>query len=150
MKNKNAYSHSFIKKFGKNGLKQLLDVLSKNDSMIKDKLKMNIEFITPDNHIHNTIAYEDETLIDIVERDNLLKEYFELACDGISACSTCHIIFIQNEYYKKLEKPDEQELDMLDLAYEPVETSRLGCQVKFKSNHDNIKIKIPNNFNNLW
>ena len=125
-------------------------MLSKNEKNLKDQITLNIQFITPDDHIHNVIAYENETLIDIVERDNILKEYFEVACHGIAACSTCHIIIVNDEYFKNLKDPDEQELDMLDLAYEPVSTSRLGCQIKFKKNDDGIVIKIPKKFNNLW
>jgi ferredoxin len=39
----------------------------------------------------------------------------EGACEGTLACSTCHCIFTK-EMFEKLEPPDEEELDMLDLA----------------------------------
>lgn len=39
----------------------------------------------------------------------------EGACEGTLACSTCHCIFTK-ELYAKLPPPDEEELDMLDLA----------------------------------
>jgi len=39
-------------------------------------------------------------------------------------------LILKPEDYEKLpEKPTDEELDMLDLAYELTETSRLGCQV---------------------
>eukprot|EP00553_Chaetoceros_curvisetus_P015067 CAMPEP_0204644678 /NCGR_PEP_ID=MMETSP0718-20130828/1659_1 /ASSEMBLY_ACC=CAM_ASM_000674 /TAXON_ID=230516 /ORGANISM="Chaetoceros curvisetus" /LENGTH=225 /DNA_ID=CAMNT_0051666327 /DNA_START=74 /DNA_END=748 /DNA_ORIENTATION=- len=58
----------------------------------------------------------------------VLNEYLECACDGNMSCSTCHIV-LDEETYSKLDPPCEAELDMLDLAYEPTHTSRLGCQI---------------------
>lgn len=45
----------------------------------------------------------------------LSLQELEGACEGTLACSTCHCIFEQ-ELFDKLEPPDEEELDMLDLA----------------------------------
>jgi len=40
------------------------------------------------------------------------------ACEGTLSCSTCHLIFKQEEMDKlNLEEPTDEELDMLDLAY---------------------------------
>ena len=39
------------------------------------------------------------------------------ACEGTLACSTCHLIFKQEDYDAIPEKPTDEELDMLDLAY---------------------------------
>jgi len=39
------------------------------------------------------------------------------ACEGTLACSTCHLIFKQEDYKKLPETPTDEELDMLDLAY---------------------------------
>mgnify|MGYP002718822885 CR=1 FL=1 len=38
------------------------------------------------------------------------------ACEGSVACSTCHVI-IDPEHYDKLPEPDDEENDMLDLAF---------------------------------
>ena len=44
------------------------------------------------------------------------------ACEGTLACSTCHLIF-KPEHYKQLpEPPTDEELDMLDLAYDLQDT----------------------------
>ena len=42
---------------------------------------------------------------------------FKGACEGTLACSTCHLIFKQEDYDAIPEKPTDEELDMLDLAY---------------------------------
>ena len=38
------------------------------------------------------------------------------ACGGVVACSTCHVV-VKPEFFKKLPKADDEELDMLDLAF---------------------------------
>ena len=53
----------------------------------------------------------------------------EGACDGSLACSTCHVIFEQ-DHFDDLPDPEEEEEDMLDLAFGLTDTSRLGCQIK--------------------
>ena len=44
------------------------------------------------------------------------------ACEGTLACSTCHLIFSEEHYNKLPEKPTDEELDMLDLAYALADT----------------------------
>jgi hypothetical protein len=52
--------------------------------------------------------------------------------------------------FAQLDPPCEAELDMLDLAYEPTETSRLGCQIIMSKSIDGITVTIPAGVNNLW
>lgn len=67
----------------------------------------------------------------------------EGACEGSLACSTCHVIIMDMEYYNKLEDPTDEENDMLDLAFGLTETSRLGCQVIAKPELDGVRLAIP-------
>ncbi|KAF5748394.1 adrenodoxin-like protein 2 mitochondrial [Tripterygium wilfordii] len=67
----------------------------------------------------------------------------EGACEGSLACSTCHVIVMDIEYYNKLEEPTDEENDMLDLAFGLTETSRLGCQVIAKPELDGVRLAIP-------
>ena len=64
------------------------------------------------------------------------------ACGGELACSTCHLIFDEVVYDTLPPKSDEEE-DMLDLAFELTETSRLGCQICVTKELDGIKVRIP-------
>ncbi len=50
----------------------------------------------------------------------------EGACEGVMACSTCHVI-VDKDWYSKLEPVSEDEDYMLDLAIDLTETTRLGC-----------------------
>ncbi|KEQ94956.1 hypothetical protein AUEXF2481DRAFT_40206 [Aureobasidium subglaciale EXF-2481] len=48
-----------------------------------------------------------------------------------------------------MEEPDDDENDMLDLAFGLTETSRLGCQVKMSKELDGLVIKLPTMTRNL-
>lgn len=52
----------------------------------------------------------------------------EHACDGVCACSTCHVII--QEGFSSLKPASDEEGDQLDEAWGLTPTSRLACQVK--------------------
>lgn len=51
--------------------------------------------------------------------------------------------------YDKLDEPDDDENDMLDLAFGLTETSRLGCQVKMSPELDGMVVRLPSMTRNL-
>lgn len=66
----------------------------------------------------------------------------EGACEGSLACSTCHVI-VDAAWFGQLAKPTEDEEDMLDLAFDLQETSRLGCQIIMTDALDGLVVKLP-------
>ena len=66
----------------------------------------------------------------------------EGACEGSLACSTCHVI-VDPAWFGKLASPTEDEEDMLDLAFDLQETSRLGCQIIMTEALDGLVVKLP-------
>lgn len=66
----------------------------------------------------------------------------EGACEGSLACSTCHVV-VDATWFAKLAKPTEDEEDMLDLAFDLQETSRLGCQLIMTDALDGLVVKLP-------
>ncbi len=66
----------------------------------------------------------------------------EGACEGSLACSTCHVI-VDPSWYGKLAAATEDEEDMLDLAFDLQETSRLGCQLIMTEALDGLVVKLP-------
>ncbi len=66
----------------------------------------------------------------------------EGACEGSLACSTCHVI-VDASWFGKLATPTEDEEDMLDLAFDLQETSRLGCQLIMTDKLDGLVVKLP-------
>lgn len=67
----------------------------------------------------------------------------EGACEGSCACSTCHVIVMDVDYYNRLLDPTDEENDMLDLAFGLTETSRLGCQIEAKPEINGIRLALP-------
>lgn len=70
------------------------------------------------------------------------KVDLEGACDGTLACSTCHLV-LPESLFSALDEPSEEELDMLDLATDLTDTSRLGCQVIVSDLMEDVTIKVP-------
>ena len=82
-----------------------------------------------------------KTILEISQDNNI---ELEGACDGTLACSTCHCVLMQS-VYDALDPPEEDELDMLDMAYELTDTSRLGCQVRVTEEFTGTRITVPHN-----
>lgn len=98
-------------------------------------------------------AYEGVSLTDVAKFGtgrgaDTLGEYLECACSGIMACSTCHVI-VDQDWFKTVGAPSEDEQDMLDLAYGPRPTSRLGCQVVLSAELDGLILFLPKGANNI-
>jgi len=69
----------------------------------------------------------------------------EGACGGALACATCHV-YIHPDWIDKVEahneaKGDEEE-DMLDLAFDVKDSSRLGCQVLMNEELDGLIVAV--------
>ncbi|CCK69825.1 adrenodoxin KNAG_0D00730 [Huiozyma naganishii CBS 8797] len=101
--------------------------------------ELKISFILKDGTSKTYEVAEGDTILDIAQGHNLDMEG---ACGGSCACSTCHVI-VDPDYYDALQEPEDDENDMLDLAYGLTETSRLGCQVKMSKDIDGIRVALP-------
>ncbi|PPQ91473.1 hypothetical protein CVT25_013730 [Psilocybe cyanescens] len=73
----------------------------------------------------------------------------EGACEGSVACSTCHVI-LPEKFYDLLPEPEDDENDMLDMAFGLTDTSRLGCQVKLTKELDGITCTLPSATRNMF
>lgn len=87
-----------------------------------------------------------DSLLDVVVNNNLDLEGFG-ACEGTLTCSTCHLIFSKCDFDKLPDKASDEELDMLDLAYDLADTSRLGCQIYLSKDLEGIEVKVPATIN---
>ena len=75
------------------------------------------------------------------------REPLEGACEGVMACSTCHVI-VDAEDFKKLPPATEEEEDLLDLAAHAVRTSRLACQIILTEDIKTLDVRIPSGATN--
>ncbi|CAM9831770.1 unnamed protein product [Chrysoparadoxa australica] len=66
----------------------------------------------------------------------------EGACEGVCACSTCHVV-LQEDVFDSLPEASEEEEDMLDQAFALTDTSRLGCQVIVTEDMAGIEVELP-------
>ena len=98
-----------------------------------------ITFVDPVGKEHEVQAEVGKHLLDVAHDNNI---ELEGACGGELACATCHLIFEKKIYDTLPEKLDEED-DMLDLAYELTDTSRLGCQITVREDFAGMKVTIP-------
>ncbi|XP_071152038.1 adrenodoxin-like protein 2, mitochondrial, partial [Mytilus edulis] len=99
-------------------------------------------FKLTDGSEHTATAKVGDNLLDIIIDNDIDVDGFG-ACEGTLACSTCHLIFKPDQYEQIHEKPTDEELDMLDLAFGLSDTSRLGCQVIVTKEMDGWEIEVP-------
>ncbi|KAK4239376.1 2Fe-2S ferredoxin-type domain-containing protein [Achaetomium macrosporum] len=105
-----------------------------------------VTFIDKEGVEHKIAVSKGDNLLDIAQANDLEMEG---ACGGSCACSTCHVIVMDQEYYDRMPEPDDDENDMLDLAFGLQETSRLGCQVVMTPELDGLRVKLPAMTRNL-
>lgn len=103
-------------------------------------------FVDKENREHKIAVSKGDNLLDIAQANDLEMEG---ACGGSCACSTCHVIVTDQDLYDKMAEPEDDENDMLDLAFGLTETSRLGCQVTMTKELDGLKVKLPTMTRNL-
>jgi ferredoxin-2, mitochondrial len=113
-----------------------------------DAPTVNITFQLPDGTTKRTVqARIGESLLQTAHRNEI---DLEGACEGVCACSTCHLIFPSNVYNSMLEEPSEDEEDMLDMAFGLTETSRLGCQITVTKEMNGIVLEMPSATRNFY
>ncbi len=65
----------------------------------------------------------------------------EAACGGCASCATCHV-YVDRAWFDKLPAMEEEEEDMLDLALDVQETSRLSCQIRLTDQMEGLKVTL--------
>ncbi|CAJ1968898.1 unnamed protein product [Cylindrotheca closterium] len=103
------------------------------------KNTVSITYVDPDGEEITVDAEIGQNLLHVAHDNNV---ELEGACGAELACSTCHLIFEQ-DVFDKLPEMTEEEEDMLDLAFEVTDTSRLGCQILVREDFEGMKVQIP-------
>lgn len=104
-----------------------------------DAPTVTVTFLQPDETTKEVTARVGESFLQVAHRNDI---DLEGACEGVCACSTCHLIFPM-EVYDALDYPEEEEEDMLDMAFGLTESSRLGCQVMVSEDMDGVMVEMP-------
>jgi 2Fe-2S ferredoxin len=69
-------------------------------------------------------------------------EGIDADCGGSMACATCHV-YVPENWFNKIEKSQDAEQDMIDMAYEPKKNSRLSCQIIVSNELDGLEVITP-------
>ena len=101
-----------------------------------------VTFIKSDGSTHD---FDVANGISIMEAGRDANMGIEGTCGGSLSCATCHVVFGADDY-ARVGPPSEDEMDMLDLAFNVTETSRLGCQIKMSDELDGLTAKVPEEF----
>ena len=99
-----------------------------------------VRFLRADGSLDKEVEAEPgQRLLDVAWA---ARERLEGACEGVMACSTCHVIVDAGDF-EKLPPASEEEEDLLDLAAHATRTSRLACQIILTSEMESLTVKVP-------
>lgn len=62
-------------------------------------------------------------------------------CGGACACATCHV-YVDGEWTDRVRPAEDEELDMLDEAFNVEDNSRLSCQLLMSEELDGLKVRL--------
>lgn len=128
---------------------RMIQSISRNLSTSQPKLQneeVEVTFVRASGERIKAKGKIGDSLLDVVVNNQIDLDGFG-ACEGTLTCSTCHLIFSKADFDALPEKPGDEELDMLDLAYELTDTSRLGCQIVLTKDLSGLEVQVPATIN---
>jgi 2Fe-2S ferredoxin len=87
---------------------------------------------------HELEANTDWSVMEVI-RDSGIEMLAQ--CGGSCACATCHV-YVDEAWNAKLPEPTEEEIGMLDGAFDIKDNSRLSCQIVCGDTLNGLKVKI--------
>lgn len=101
---------------------------------------MHIICVDMDKKEHQLEATEEWSVMEIIRENgiNMLAQ-----CGGSCACATCHV-YVDPTWKDKLPEPNDEEIGMLDGAFDVTEDSRLACQLFFTKELDGLRVTLAN------
>ena len=103
-----------------------------------------VRFLRANGTVDEVVATPGQRLLDVAWAAG---EPLEGSCEGVMACSTCHVIVDKGDF-EKLPPASEEEEDLLDLAAHATRTSRLACQIMLTADLDSLSVRIPAGWRN--
>ena len=96
-------------------------------------------FVTDHDGIEHELKAIDGWQIMEIIRDEGLS--IKAECGGSCACATCHV-YVDEGWVTRVPEKSEEEADMLDLAFDVQDNSRLSCQIDMTANLDGLKVTL--------
>lgn len=103
-----------------------------------------VTFLFPSGDKKEVEAPSGLSVMEIAQMSQI--EEIEGACGGSLACATCHLYVHPDWKEKCLAGEDhisEEEEDMLDLAFDIRDESRLSCQITLTDDLDGLVVALP-------
>lgn len=66
-------------------------------------------------------------------------------CGGAMACATCHV-YVGDNWISRLVPPVEEEIQMLDEAFDVRPNSRLSCQILLSPELEGLEVELAPEF----
>lgn len=88
--------------------------------------------------VHELKATDEWSVMEII-RDGGIPILAQ--CGGSCACATCHV-YVDPAWKNKIPEMTEEEVGMLDGAFEVTPDSRLACQIIMTPELDGLKVKL--------
>ncbi len=108
-----------------------------------DKI-LHVTFVFPNGTEKTVEALLGYSVMEIAQMHKI--EQIEGACGGSLACATCHV-YVHPDWWEKTMpnsgKQSEEEIDMLDLAFDVRPRSRLSCQIVMREDLDGLVVALP-------
>ena len=76
-----------------------------------------------------------------VAMDNMIEGIIA-ECGGCMSCATCHV-HIDPGWTERVGSPSADEAQMLELAVDPDQTSRLSCRVTVDADWEGLVVRVP-------
>lgn len=99
---------------------------------------MKIHVTDQDGKEHTLDAIEGWRVMEII-RDHGLP--IKAECGGACACATCHV-YVDDSWLERLHPMRDEEQDMLDVAPDVTDNSRLSCQIIMDEAFDGLKVTL--------
>ena len=99
-----------------------------------------ITYITHDNKNYTVEVQNGLTVMEGAVQNDIPG--IDADCGGGMACATCHV-YVKDEWFNKIPKAEDAEVDMIDMAYEPKKNSRLSCQIIVSDELNGIEVTTP-------
>lgn len=96
-----------------------------------------ITYVEPDGSEHQVEAEIGDNLMQVAVNNSVPG--IDGDCGGQCACATCHI-YVPDELAAHI---TEEERDMLSIADNTTDNSRLGCQIEVAEALDGLRVSLP-------
>lgn len=87
---------------------------------------------------HTLVGLDGWRLMEVI-RDNGLP--IKAECGGACSCATCHV-YVDGDWMEKLQPQTDEEVNMLDEAFDVEENSRLSCQILLDESLEGLSVTL--------